>query len=207
MNADMNKFLGMGDGVQLREAIRFYERGEMSSAAQLFIELAALNCPESCIYLSLMYRDGEGVPKDEVQGVRYKRQYVRILERLASSGDAAHEFQLGYVLQFGDGTAIDFPRAMSLFLSAAGKFCGEAQFHVSRIFAHGHCGQRVDPELERYWLSEATESEFPKALYYTALFLHHPSNSPTKAAQVVSQMRRSADLGCWQAKDFLSSIS
>lgn len=184
----------------LAKAIASYESGDILAASEQFMVLAEENCPESCLYLSLIFGGGDGVPKDELRSVRYKRRYVQIVEELAATGDAFHELQLGYILQYGDGTAIDLPRAFSMFMSAADKGCGEAQFHLSRIFAHGQCGQKIDPERELMWLEEATKSQFPKALYYSALFLYETDDPEGRAL-----MEQSAELGCWQAKQYLES--
>lgn len=186
----------------LAKAIASYENGDILTAVHQFLVLAEQNCRESCLYLSLIYREGDGVPKDELQAVRFKRRYVQVMEELAASGDAFNELQLGYILQYGDGTAIDFPRAFSMFMSAANKGCGEAQFHLSRLFAHGQCGQKVDAEMELLWLEEATKSQFPKALYYSALFLYEAGKPEARAL-----MARSAELGCWQATEYLESAA
>ncbi|MFL6710080.1 MAG: tetratricopeptide repeat protein [Massilia sp.] len=184
----------------LTKAIASYESGDILAASEQFMILAEQNCAESFLYLSLIFGEGDGVPKDELRSVRYKRRYVQIMEELAESGDPFYELQLGYILQYGDGTAIDLPRAFSAFRSAAEKGCGEAQFHLSRIFAHGQCDQKIDPERELMWLEEATRSQYPKALYYSALFLYGTDDPERRAL-----MEQSAELGCWQAKQYLES--
>jgi TPR repeat protein len=187
----------------LRDAIANYEKDEMSIAVEQFMNLAKNHCEEAFLYLSLIFREGDGVKKDELAAARYKRQYVQIIEANAVEEKAGYKLKLAYLLQFGDGTAVDDARSFSLFLELATEGCGEAQFHLSRIFARGECGQAEDSELEMHWLKEATRTEWPIAIYYTALCLESSSNTVESLYRVVELMERSSQLGCWQAREYL----
>lgn len=187
----------------LQEAIQHFEHDNMDVAIAQFLALAAQDCEDALLYLSLIYRDGDGTEKDELQAARYKKRYVQCIEAKASAGHADYQLKLAYLLQFGDGVAVDNARAFQLFLGLAQTGMGEAQFHLSRIYAHGRCGQKADVDLELFWLKKATEAEWPKAIYYSALFLEPTATTAESRARVVEMMQRSAALGCWQAKDFL----
>lgn len=189
----------------LRAAIDNYEADRMVVALAQFQKLAEQDCEEAFLYLSLIFRDGDGVGKDELAAIRYKRQYVQVIEAKASAGIAEYRLKLAYLLQYGDGVSINNSGAFSLFLELANEGCGEAQFHLSRIYAHGDCGVERDAALESYWLNEATKNEWPLAIYYTALFLEGNSSVPESAGHVKKMMERSAELGCWQAKEYLRS--
>jgi TPR repeat protein len=187
----------------LRVAIDNYETDNMSVAVDQFLKLAEHNCDEAFLYLSLIFRDGDGVQKDELVAARYKKQYVSALETKAAAGVAEYRLKLAYVLQFGDGTAVDSSRAFSLFMELASEGCGEAQFHLSRIFARGTCGQRQDEEMELYWLNQATQSEWPLAIYHTAMNLAFISDDSQSLERAKQMMQRSSQLGCWQATEYL----
>ncbi|WP_137940327.1 tetratricopeptide repeat protein [Chitinivorax sp. B] len=190
----------------LHSAIQNYENDNMEVAIPQFLALAQHDYEEAFLYLSLIYRDGDGTEKDELQAVRYKRQYVQSIEKKAANGLPAYQLKLAYVLQFGDGVAIDNARAFLLFLELAKAGWGEAQFHLSLIYAHGDCGQNADAELELYWLNEAAKSEWPMALYYSALFLEVDPSTAESALRAKEMMNRAAELGCWQAKEHLKSM-
>ncbi len=187
----------------LRIAITNYETDQMSAAVAQFLNLATYDCDEAFLYLSIIFREGDGVQQNEVAAARYKRKYVENIEAKATSGKAGYKLKLAYLLQFGDGTAIDSARAFALFLDLAAEGCGEAQFHLSRIFARGECGQKQDTDLELYWLHKATTAEWPLAIYYTAFFLESTSNTVESLQRVKEMMKRSSQLGCWQAKEYL----
>ncbi|WP_139019168.1 tetratricopeptide repeat protein [Acidovorax radicis] len=189
----------------LRAAVDSYETDRMSIALTQFLELAKSDCEEAFLYLSLIFRDGDGVEKDELAAVRYKRRYVQIIESRATAGIAEYRLKLAYLLQFGDGAPVDNSRAFSLFLQLAEEGCAEAQFHLSRIFAHGDCGQKRDSDLELYWLNEAVKAEWPLAIYYAALFLENTSDAAESRRHVKEMMRKSSQLGCWQAEEYLNS--
>ncbi|MFC4158994.1 tetratricopeptide repeat protein [Chitinimonas lacunae] len=187
----------------LHAAIQNYEDDNMEAAISQFLTLAERGCEEAFLYLSLIYRDGDGAEKDELQAARYKKRYVQSIETKAAEGISAYQLKLAYMLQFGDGVAIDNARAFRLFSELASAGGGEAQFHLSRIYAHGWCGQKANPELELYWLDEATKSEWPKAIYYSALFLEAEPSSAESISRIKEMMHRAAELGCWQAKEYL----
>lgn len=189
----------------LRAAIDNYETDRMATAIAQFKKLADGDCEEAFLYLSLIFREGDGVEQDEVAAVRCKRQYVQSIESKATTGIKGYKLKLAYLLQFGDGMPVDNSRAFSLFSELAKSGCGEAQFHLSRIFAHGECGQKRDSDLELYWLSEATRAEWPLAIYYSALFLKSTSSSTESLHCVKEMMERSSKLGCWQAKEYLKA--
>ncbi|WP_374539167.1 tetratricopeptide repeat protein [Chitinimonas taiwanensis] len=190
----------------LQAAIHNYENDNMGVAISQFLTLAQQDCEEAYLYLSLIYRDGDGTGKDELRAARYKRQYVQSIETKASSGLPAYKLKLAFILQFGDGVAIDNTRAFSIFSGLAKSGWGEAQFHLSRIYAHGNCGQNADTNLELYWLNEATKSEWPMALYYSALFLEAESQTAESMFRAKEMLKRSAELGCWQAKEYLETL-
>lgn len=189
----------------LRTAIDNYETDRMALAVAQFLELAEHDCEEAFIYLSLIFREGDGVEKNDLAAVRYKRQYAQIIDAKASTGIAGYKLKLAYLLQFGDGMPIDTSRAFSLFLELAKDGCGEAKFHLSRIFSRGECGQKRDTGLELYWLNEATTAEWPMAIYYTALLLESTSKTAESLKLVKEMMEKSSQLGCWQAKEYLRS--
>lgn len=187
----------------LRAAIANYETDKMSAAVEQFLDLAKHDCEEAFLYLSLIFREGDGVQKDELAAARYKKQYGQTIEAKATAGITGYKLKLAYLLQFGDGMAVDNSRAFSLFLGLATEGCGEAQFHLSRIFSRGECGQKPNTDLELFWLNEATKAEWPMAIYYSALFLKSSCNTAESLQRVKEMMERSSQLGCWQAKEYL----
>ena len=187
----------------LRIAIEHYENDRMEFAIPKFLDLADQNCEDAFLYLSLIYRDGDGVEKDELKAARYKKMWCQKIEALAGTGLVDYQLRLAYMLQFGDGVVVNERRAIEIFLALANNGCAEAQFHLSRIYAHGNCGQNKNSDLELYWLDKATNSEWPMAIYYTALFFEDTENPLSKIGKRYELMQRAAELGCWQAKEYL----
>ncbi|MGY4535230.1 flagellar biosynthesis chaperone FliJ [Pseudomonas sp. TE3786] len=194
------------DQENLSLAINDYENNNMGAAITQFLKLAEHDSEEAFLYLSLIYRDGDGTRKNKFQSARYRKMYIQSIEAKAATGLSAHQLKLAYILQFGDGVKIDSSRAFSLFLELAKKGEAEAQFHLSRIYAHGHCGQKKDSILELQWLDEATKSEWPLAIYYSALLLVQNPIVLESTSKIIEMMNRSSELGCWQAKDYLLSV-
>lgn len=193
---------------ELSAAIQHYENDRMDTAIPQFLKLADQDCEEAMLYLSLIYREGDGVEKDEIKARRFKKDYIQKIEAKAAAGQRPFQLKLGHMLQFGDGLETDNSRAMSLFLNLAKEGVPEAQFHLSRIYARGWCGQDRNTHLETKWLSEATKSKWPEAIYISALLVLQDTEATSQErCQAKDMMQESSDLGCWQAKEFLNRYS
>lgn len=193
---------------ELTDAIRCYEDDRMELAIPLFLKLAEHNCEEALLYLHLIYRDGDGVEKDELRARRYKNAYVQRIEQLAATGDSTFQLKLGYILEYGDGVEKDYARAMSIFSKLGDQGVAEAQFHLSRIYAHGWCGQARNILLAARWLDAATRSKWPEALYLSALsILRDTEATSDERANARDLLKESSALGCWQAREYLESKS
>ena len=155
----------------LTEAIRNYENDKMELAIQQFSALTKSDNEEAFLYLSLIYKDGDGVSKDELLAKKYKIRYVEIIKSKAVLGDEKYKLKYAYILQYGDGIPIDCEAAISIFNNLADLGCAEAQYHLYCIFNYGWCDQNKDNVLALEWLNKATKSNWPDAMYSTARIL------------------------------------
>jgi hypothetical protein len=62
--------------LELSAAIQHYENDRMDIAIPQFLKLADQDCEEALLYLSLIYREGDGVDKDEIKARKFKNEYV-----------------------------------------------------------------------------------------------------------------------------------
>lgn len=185
----------------LEEAIIHYESDEMESAVAKFRQLAKLNNEEAYLYLSLIYKDGDGVIRDELESKRLKKKYVQIVNEKASEGDIKYKLKYAYILQYGDGIDSDENQAIKLLKELASEGLAEAQFHLYTIYQHGFCGQNVDFSVAEYWLDLAFESNWPEAIYIKSLQLLSDDRNSTEA---VALLKKSADLGFFPAEELLN---
>lgn len=190
---------------KLQEAISCYENDEIELAIPLLLDMAGEGCEESNLLLSLIYRDGDGVEKDEVTAKRYKKRYVQIVERKAET-DERYRLKLAALLQFGDGVDKDESTALDIYMELAKRGNPEAQFTLYSIFSHGWCGQAEDQVVAKKWLVEAANADWPEAICTLAISLLHEDKSQATMDKVVPMLKKSVELGHWPAEEQLLSL-
>lgn len=192
---------------KLSKAIQHYESDEIELAIQLFQEMAEEGCEESNLYLSLIYRDGDGVDKDEVAARRFKKRYVDIVEHKANKGDSYYKLKLGSMLQYGDGVPADEMRAFNIYRELAEENDPEAQFILYSIYAHGWCSKNIDEGEARKWLERSALGDWPEALCILAVKMMSESDDLESRNKAVAMLRKSLELGHWPAEEHLKYLS
>ena len=91
-----------------------YEHGDFAGALVAFRELAAQGSAPAAYQLGLMNANGEGVPQDHVEAVRWYR-------KAAAKGNADAQRGLGMCFAMGQGVAKDLVQAAAWLNLAAGQ--------------------------------------------------------------------------------------
>lgn len=96
----------------MRTAKTAYERGDYKTAIENWEPLSDYGIPEAQINLALMYLKGEGVGPDAAKA-------VALLEQAAKAGEPRALFEIGKILEAGEGgLAQDKERAKSFYQEA-----------------------------------------------------------------------------------------
>lgn len=177
-----------------------YEADHEADALRLMEACAARGDPVACYLAALWYRNGEGTPADEAQSIHWQQQLVR----LAETGGAEAQWELGQRLRFGDVFSMDVPMANQwLEESAEGGF-GPAQHHLAWYLETGQYGYQRDRDAAETWYRRAFEQGHAETLYIFAL-REFEGGQITEAA--IALLRRAADKGFRQAQHVLREHS
>ena len=103
-----------------------YEKGDYRSAFQYYTKAAELGDAEAHYYLSLLYRDGEGVEKDEEKRIHH-------LEEAAIAGNPRARYNLG-AYEWGKDSA---ERAVKHYIIAATQGHDDAIKKLMKCFKEG----------------------------------------------------------------------
>lgn len=182
-----------------QQATQAYEGESLAEALRLFTLLAERDHPEACQYLGLMYRTGDGVPKDESKAAFWYAKHTVLLRRLAESGDLDALVGLGKLYQHGQVVATDHTKAVAAFEKAANAGHVGAQFHLATLYKHGWCGLPQDDVRYQEWLALAAKSGHPEALYLSGLQLIHERRD-----DAIKLIKRAAESGFWPAREYLA---
>jgi TPR repeat protein len=154
---------------QLEDAKAAIQNEEFKKARKLLRPLAKENNAEAQFFLGALYINGQGVKKNDTEGLSWLMKAARqgypearfralsICLDLANQGDATSMYNLGYMCLEGWGGEQDTNVCIA-WLETAAKF-GHARSAkvLSEIYSEGKFGITPDEEKASYWsrLSEA----------------------------------------------------
>jgi TonB family protein len=124
-------------GAPLQKAYQAERQGDYAAAYALLEPLAQQGNASAQLSVGLLYRNGQGIARDDVQAVLWFR-------KAAAQGNASAENNLGMMYLDGRGVARDFTQAAMWFQQSAlaGSAFGESNFGLA--FAQGHVKGKAD---------------------------------------------------------------
>src|SRR5262249_766171 len=106
----------------LEEAQAAYERGDYAAGIRLLRPLADQGDRAGQYNLGIMYREGQGVPRDDTEAAKWFRL-------AAEQGDAKAQHNLGNMYRVGQGVPQDYPEAAKWFRLAGDQGDANAQYN------------------------------------------------------------------------------
>jgi uncharacterized protein len=142
----------------LEDAKTAYERGDYATALGLWLPLANQGNAEAQHGLGNMYANGDGVPQDYGEAVKWDR-------KAADQGNAGAQNALGDWYEYGWGATWGIPKdkveAVEWYRRAAAQGNEWAQYHLGTLYASGHDGVPLDYVLAYMWFNLAAASGNP----------------------------------------------
>lgn len=196
---------------KLDRAIELYEKDLMDESISLFKELANKDVCEAHQYLGMIYKHGDGVPKDIDESNKWYDSYFRLLIDRSESGDINARKKLASMYEYGDGISENKEKALELYISLAEEGDAESQFHLSTLFEHGWAGLEPDVEQCSFWLIEALNAGYPEAeyKYATVLLSKNDEHIPTQSEfnEATYLLQKAGNSGFWPAKELLETLN
>ena len=131
------------------KGISAYNNGDFITALKEFNHLAEEGHALSQYYLGRIYFNGEGVPKDTLEGIKW---YKLSAEK---TGNSILEYTLGEIYHLGIGVLYDDKEAVQWYKLSAEKGYHLAQFKLSTMFFSGS-GVTKDLVSAHMWANIAT---------------------------------------------------
>lgn len=113
---------------------------------------------------------------------------------LAEQGDMHAQSNLGFMYEYGQGTARDEQQAVHWYRRSAMNGLAVAQLNLAQMYANGG-GIREDPLRAAYWLRQAAEQGLADAQYQLAEHLQQYMGVPRSSAAVNRWLTRAAEQG------------
>jgi TPR repeat protein len=125
-----------------------YYRGDYAAALREWRPLAEAGNAEAQFHLALMYRNGEGVPKDDREAARWYR-------RAAEQGFVLAQIALGGMYDDGNGVPEDDREAARWYRKAAEQGDPFAQYNLGLIYVAKGAGVPEDVVQAYAWFNLA----------------------------------------------------
>jgi uncharacterized protein len=131
----------------LDEGLAAYNRGDYATAFRELAPAAASGAPLAQYNLARMYFSGEGVARDNAQGLRWLRQ-------AATAGVGLAQYQFGACYEWSIGVARDYGEAARWYRMAADRGVPVAQYRLGLLYING-LGVARDLLAAHMWLNLA----------------------------------------------------
>ncbi|WP_258094213.1 tetratricopeptide repeat protein [Salipiger pentaromativorans] len=138
----------------LRDGIDRYEAGQYDRAYALFQTLADRDDPTAWFWLAVMQANGDGMPTDKAQGVRF-------CQRAAELGNIQAMTNLGVSYVQGEGVAADPETGLRWLCRAADAGDTGAQFNAATLLSAGKLVEKDLPRAVDYYRMAAEAGYFP----------------------------------------------
>ena len=168
-------------------ALEAYVRGDYATALAGFQNYAEQGYAAAQSILGHMYANGEGVPEDDAEAVRWYRLG-------AEQGNAAAQFLLGGMYANGEGLPKDNAEAVRWFRLAAEQGNAPAQFLLGGMYANGEGLPKDNAEAVR-WYRLAAEQGYAAAQFNLGGMYANGEGLPKDNAEAVRWYRLAAEQG------------
>jgi hypothetical protein len=126
---------------------RAFQGGDYATALKELLPLAKQGNASAQFYLGVMYHDGQGVPLDDNEALRWYRA-------AADQGDALAQSKLAIMYEYGQGVPLDHKEAAKWYRLAAEQGDAVAQFSLGLMYVRGE-GVPQDYVQAHMWLNLA----------------------------------------------------
>ena len=137
--------------------------------------------------LGVRYRDGQGVPRDDAEAIRWFRL-------AADQGDGHAQRVLGFMSVHGRGVPQDDTEAVRWFRLAADQGDAGARYNLGVMYANGQGVPRDDTEAVR-WYRLAADQEYADAQFNLGFMYDKGRGVPWDDAAAVRWFRLAAEQG------------
>ena len=150
-------------------------------------------------YLGLMYANGQGVPQDNAEALKW-------LHKAADQGNAAAQYNLGAMYAKGQGVPQDNAEALQWISKAADQGFAAAQFNLGAMYADGLGVPKSDIEAVP-WFRMAADQGYADAQYALGRMYDTGRGVPQDKAEALQWLRKAADQGNAKAMTDLAAVA
>ena len=123
-------------------------------------------------HLGFMYRDGQGVPQDDVEAVKWYR-------KAADQGNVDAQFNLGFMYYEGRGVPLDYAEAVKWWRKAADQGNAGCQGNLGFMYDKGRGVPQDYAEAMKWYRKAADQGDAHAQIHLAELQFHRGGLSPS----------------------------
>jgi uncharacterized protein len=171
----------------LEDGIAAYKRGDYVVAREHLGPRAEQGDAQAQVYLGLMYENGQGVPHNEVEAVKWYR-------KAAEQGDASAQYNLGLTYRSGRGVRQNDREAANWYLKSAEQGDAQSEVYLALMYKNGYGVPQSDPEAVK-WYCKAAEQGDASGQYNLGAMYATGRGVPQDETEAMRWYRKSAEQG------------
>ena len=212
-----------------------YSSGDYATALRLWRELADKGDASAQTRLGVMYRDGRGVTRDDLEAVAWLRkaaeqgyalaqtdlglmyangrgvprddqQAMEWYRKAADQGHPGAQNNLGFMYGTGRGVAKDDAQAVQWYRKAAEQGSAVAQSNLGSMYKDARGGLQQDDSQAVDWYRKAAEQGYPIGQRNLGAMYHEGRGVAKDEAVAARWLQRAANQGDADARKMLASI-
>ncbi len=169
----------------MKEADKAYDDGYYNRAMELCLQIP--DYPKAQNMIGTMYANGEGVPQDYAEAMRWYRKAVE-------QGNAKAQTNLGIIYENGHGIPQNYAEAMRWYRKAAEQGHAQAQHKLGVMYENGH-GVPQDYAEAMRWYRKAAEQGSAQAQNNLGVMYVNGEGVPQDYAEAMRWFRKAAEQG------------
>jgi TPR repeat protein len=182
------------DAGALEDGLAAEDRGDWKAAFLLLKPLAEQGNPRAQANLGYMYDNGEGVPKDNTEAMKWYRKAADQFRKAADEGNADGQYHLGVMYDYGQGVPKDYAEAAKWFRKAADQGDADAQNALGYMYANGQ-GVPQNYTYAMNWFRAAADQGNADGQNGVGALYNNGQGVPQDYAQALMWYRKAADQG------------
>jgi len=167
------------------EAVKAYDDGYYNRVMELCFQIP--DYPKAQNMIGTMYANGEGVPQDYAEAMRWYRKAVE-------QGNAKAQTNLGIIYENGHGIPQNYAEAMRWYRKAAEQGHAQAQHKLGVMYENGH-GVPQDYAEAMRWYRKAAEQGSAQAQNNLGVMYVNGEGVPQDYAEAMRWFRKAAEQG------------
>lgn len=152
LKKELSPIVGGRNKLELQKAMEASLRGDYATELRIARPLAEAGDQYAQFALGMMYEQGEGVPQNRAEAIKW-------YQKAADQGHPSAQSDLAYLYEHGEGVPQDLAKAVVFYKAAAERGLAEAQYNLGTLYSKGKGVPKDNNEAVKWLRLAAKQGE------------------------------------------------